>query len=99
MSEILTLNKERTSKDPYVKNNCTVLEKQIPPYNNSPTIALFDCLAALDGSKTNTQSFVCHFHHNKVGKTKWRGENCLLEVISHNHAVLQLLVALAYLRS
>lgn len=64
------------------------LKKQIPLYNNGPAIALFDCLAALDGSAANTQSFVSHFHHNKVGKTKWRWENCLLEVISHNHAVL-----------
>lgn len=56
-------------------------------------LLLFDCLAALDGSATDNRSFMSHFPHNKVGKTKWRiggvggGCCCLLEVISHNHAV------------
>ena len=53
-AEVLTLIKSRTASDPYVKNNCIALEKQIPLYSNGPAIALFDCLAALDGSATNT---------------------------------------------
>lgn len=37
--------------------------------------------------QTLSHSVMGHFHHNKVGKTKWSRLNCLLEVISHNHAV------------
>lgn len=81
----LTLIKARMASDPYVKNNCVVLEEQIPLYNNGPAIALFDCLAALDGSAANTQSFTTFIITKLV---KQSGENCLLEVISHNHAVL-----------
>lgn len=55
---VLTLIKARMALDPYVKNNCNVLEKQIPFYNNGSAFALFDCLAALDGSATNTKSFI-----------------------------------------
>lgn len=58
LTEVLLLIKARMAQDPYVKSNCIVLEKQIPLYNNGPAIALFDCLAALDGSATNTQSFI-----------------------------------------
>lgn len=59
----------------------------------APAIALFDCVAALDGSSTNTQSFAhAAFIITKLVKQKWRTAgggwgNCLLEVISHNHAV------------
>lgn len=83
LAEVLALIKTKTVQDPYVKNYCIVLEKQILFFNNG--LASFDCSAALDGSATNSRSFVSHFHHSKVGKTKWRKKNCLLEVISHNY--------------
>lgn len=70
LAEVLRLIKARTVYDLYVKNNCIVLEKHIPRYNNSSSVALcFDCLAALDGSAA-----VTHFHRTKLGKTKCKGE-------------------------
>lgn len=91
-TELLTLIKARMEQDPYVNNNCVILEKQIPLYNNGPATALFGCLVALDGSATQhsvIHSWATFIITKLVKQVAGGGEGgyCLLEVISHNHAV------------
>lgn len=68
--------------------------KYTPPSSNFP----FDCVAALDGSSRGQQPVIQSFIHSFMPLSSWqswwnknrkrrRGGRCLVEAISHNHAV------------